>query len=357
MTTTVIHPLEALQDPALPQLKSAPEPEIMQRHFVHCLKRFNKDSSRIDLQEIRMLRYQPGRCCLIEYTLKIDRPGFSPETLVLLGKTKSGHSAQESFQILDQLWYAGFSADDKSGFSVPEPMGFVSELELWFQVKVRGLEATKLLSLPQGKEIVEYAAEAAYKLHHTKVELERIHLLSDELGFIFEKLPQVGAMQAEWSKRIDRILDALIRLVRKMPEPKLCGIHRNYCSDQVIVDGDHLTLIDFDLYCLGDPALDIGNFIGHITEQSLRRSGDTETLSKLEEAMEDRFIALSGEALRPAVRAYTLLTLVRQIYLSTCFPERRHLTEPLLALCEKRLRIKKKNQIALGPSPEVLKTK
>jgi hypothetical protein len=53
--------------------------------------------------------------------------------------------------------------------------------------------------------------------------------------------------------------------------------------------------------------------------------------------MEERFVALSGEGTRHAVRVYSALTLARHIHLSTLFPERRHLTGDLLELCEERL--------------------
>jgi hypothetical protein len=105
----------------------------------------------------------------------------------------------------------------------------------------------------------------------------------------------------------------------------------------VIVDGERLYLIDFDLYCLGSPALDIGNFLGHITEQSLRTLGSAEALVDVERALEERFIELAGAAVRPAVRSYATLTLARHVYLSTRFPERRAFSEPLLELVEERL--------------------
>src|SRR5437773_3836244 len=41
-------------------------------------------------------------------------------------------------------------------------------------------------------------------------------------------------------------------------------------------------LLDFDLYCQGDPALDIGNFVGHLTEQSLRTLESEEHTSELQ---------------------------------------------------------------------------
>src|SRR5262249_50836435 len=127
------------------------------------------------------------------------------------------------------------------------------------------------------------------------------------------------------------------RLGAATPLPAPCGIHRDFYPDQVIVDGSRLYLIDFDLYCESDPGLDIGNFLGHITEQSLRTLRDPAAMADLEGAMEERFVALSGEATRTAMRAYATLTLVRHVYLSTLFPERRPFTGSLMELCEERL--------------------
>jgi len=109
------------------------------------------------------------------------------------------------------------------------------------------------------------------------------------------------------------------------------------------VNGERLFLLDFDLYCEGDPALDIGNFLGHITEQSLRTLGDAGALADREQAMEERFVALSGAA-PAAVRAYATLTLVRHVYLSTLFPERRPFIQSLIELCEERLGVTRHRQ-------------
>jgi aminoglycoside phosphotransferase (APT) family kinase protein len=161
----------------------------------------------------------------------------------------------------------------------------------------------------------------------------------DELSILHERLPLVAQRKPQWANRLERILDACDRLGTSVPEPTPCGIHRDFYADQVLVSGERLYLLDFDLYCEGDPALDIGNFMGHITEQSLRTYGDPNTLADREAAMEERFVELSDRPTRAAIQAYAMLTLVRHIYLSTQFPERRPFTEALLELCEQRLTI------------------
>src|SRR2546428_4337248 len=98
--------------------------------------------------------------------------------------------------------------------------------------------------------------------------------------------------------------------------------NRDFYPDHALLDGERLYLLDFDLYCEGDPALDAGNCVAHITEQSVRTRGDPDALADREAALEDRFVELAGEPARQAVRAYALLTLARHVYLSTQFADR-----------------------------------
>jgi aminoglycoside phosphotransferase (APT) family kinase protein len=171
--------------------------------------------------------------------------------------------------------------------------------------------------------------------------------MADELRILREHLSGLARAKPQWAARLERLLDAAHRLGAATPEPTPCGIHRDFYPDQVIVDGQRLHLIDFDLYGEGDPGLDIGNLLGHVTEYGLRTRGEPRALAESERAMEERFVELAGEALRAAVRAYATLTLVRHIYLSTVFPERHPLTACLLDLCEERLDVVR----PFAPSP------
>jgi len=207
---------------------------------------------------------------------------------------------------------------------------------MWLQRKVPGRAATELLAARSGVALARKIAEAACKVHRAGIATPQRHTMADELKILKTHLPTVSPPGSPWAGRIARLLGAADRLGAATREPKTCGIHRDFYADQVIVDGERLFLLDFDLYCEGDPALDIGNFMGHITEQSLRTLGDAGALVDREQALEERFVELSGVA-PAAVRAYATLTLVRHIYLSTQFLERRPFTQSLVELCEERL--------------------
>ncbi len=208
---------------------------------------------------------------------------------------------------------------------------------MWLQVKVQGVPATEILPRPDGVKLARRIADAAYKVHSAGIEAERSHTCADEVRILHQRLPQVARMKPEWVLRLERIMEASDRLGASMRAAPISGIHRDFYPAQILVDGGRLWLLDFDLFCKGDPALDIGNFIGHLTEQSLRLVGEPNAMADREKIMEDRFVELHGEEARRRVRVYHTLTLVRHIQLSTDFPDRRPFTERLLELCERRL--------------------
>jgi len=339
LTVPVTDPFGVMDDPQLPTLALALDPVAVQSQFKRRLPRLAGDRGLVYLKAIRVTRHKPGRRCVVEYDVRVERPDAPPESLTLIGKARARRYGKADYRLLDQVWRAGFRSDSPDGVSVPEPISVVPQLRMWLQRKVPGAIATSVLLKPEGVALAARIAEAVHKLHRARVPTDRCHVMKDELRILRQHLPLVAQARPDWSARLKHILGACDRLGATVSEPPTCGIHRDFYSAQVIVDKARLWLLDFDLYCRGDPALDIGNFIGHLTEQSLRTFGDPTALVDRERAMEDRFVELSGKAARARVRAYATLTLVRHIYLSTRAPERLPWTERLIQLCEQRLEI------------------
>ena len=289
------------------------------------------------VRAIRAVRYKPGRRCLIEYD--VAQP--SSELVTLVGKARARGADHATFELLRELRRRGFDENAVDGICVPEPIAVVPELGLWLQCKVRGVPAMEGLAGANGLAVARRLAEAAHKLHVAGVPARREHTVADELRILHERLDALAAQRPDLGgvHRLGRLLAACDRLAATIPAPppEPCGIHRDFYPDQVLVAGERLYLLDFDLYSHGDPALDIGNCIGHITEQAVRTRGDPRALADREAALEDRFVALTGEQTRPAVRAYALLTLARHVSLSAQRVDRQSFTARLLELCEERL--------------------
>jgi len=348
MNISVSDPFKAASDTALPAVAAALDPARASKEFKRRLPGLSRDG-RLKLTAIRVIRHKPGKRCVIEYDVTVKRPDEPEHAVTLIGKARARRSGNEGLRQLEMIWNAGFDANSPDGISVPEPIGVISEFKMWFQRKVAGEVATKLIAGPDGVTLAARIVEALHKLHRANLTTERTHAMADELRILRECMEKVSMSRPDLASRVSRLIIACERLGASVSEPKLCGIHRDFYPAQVIVDGlpslrfgaagARLWLIDFDLFCLGDPGLDAGNFLGHVTEQALRERNNAGALEGVEKALEERFIELHGEQVRASVRAYTILTMARHIYLSQLFPERSHTTVDLLQLCEQRLGI------------------
>lgn len=334
----VSDPFHVTDDAQMPFLKQALEPVVAQTQLANALAHTAGDRGYAHLQAIRVLRYKPGRRCLIEYDIALEKPGAACTEVTLIGKARARGLDKTTYRLSNSLVDAGFGADCEDGIAVPPVAGMIPEFQMWLQYKVPGTVATELLSGPDGITLAGRIAEVAHKLHTTGISPRRRHTMADELRILHDRLAVVAQMQPQWKTRLQWVLDACDRLGTTVPvSVPVVGIHRDFYSDQVLVDGNRLYLVDLDLYCAGDPALDIGNFIGHLTEQGLRTLGDANALIEQEQSLQDRFLQLAGDSLRGRVQAYAVLTLVRHLYISTRFVDRQPYTESLLELCEQRL--------------------
>ena len=319
---------EITKDPKMLFLQDVISPikvkELFKQHF-------SVITSKFQLVQIEVIRYKPQKRCLIEYTFRREN------TLVLIGKIRAKGTDRKSYELQKKLWQSGFDNNSNDGISVPEPIGIISQWQMWVQKKVPGKVVTFWLTTDKGVSLCQKVAHIAHKLHQAKIPCQRSHTMADELAILEQKLPSVLEDYPHWQPRIKSILEKCHILGENTPKHRVCGIHRDFYFDQIIVDQARFYLLDLDLYCEGNPSLDIGNFIGHITEYSLRTFGNIDALQDRELALQKEFIQVSEEKDSQAIKAYTTLTLVRHIYLSNQFLDRRSYTKALLNLCEGRL--------------------
>lgn len=334
----VSDPFDAGKDPSLPTLAAALDPETVRGEFKRGLPRLAGTGGRVRVKSVVVTRYKPGRRCVLEYDVRVDRgEGGATEKVRLIGKVRARRFGNEGYRMLDAVWRAGFEADNADGISVPEPVGVLARLQMWLQRKVPGTESGAVLRGSGGPAMATRIAEAAHKLHRADVPSDRSHRLADELRVLQAHLPRAGEAKPGLRGRIERLLERCDRLGGSVEPSGLCGIHRDFYPAQVLSGDGRLYLLDFDLYCRGDPALDVGNFSGHLLEMGIRQPADARAYEEARLAMEERFAELAGSRARAAVQVYTTLTLARHVYLSTQFPDRLPFTEAILESCEERL--------------------
>jgi aminoglycoside phosphotransferase (APT) family kinase protein len=303
------------------------------RHFAQ-LPRWH-DSKALQVSAVRLIRHKPGRHCLIEYDVKVETANGVSDRFTVIGKVKRKGADRHTFELSRALRLRGF--DDGSRISVPEPIGVLPEWKMWVQRKVEGIVATHLLDRDGAQAVGRRAAEVIHKLQRAGVAPVKSHTADDELRVLRERLAEVAGERLDWAPRLETLFEGCRALLASVPHLAPCAVHRDFHPGQLIIDGDRVHLLDLDLYARGDPALDAGNFLAHITEYSLRAFGDPDRLGACELAMVERLLELEPSRDRRRLQAYRLVSLARHVYISTRFPDRQAFTQRILEYCEEQL--------------------
>ncbi len=295
-----------------------------------CIRWFNKylpDHHIQVVEEISVIRYKPGKRLLLRYELMT-----AGGKLVLIGKIRAKGLHRSAFRINQQLFEQRHTLSTGKGWQVPQPLCMIPECQMWLQRQVPGREYTQLLSEGAGETMVEAIAAMSHSLHHSGIQVKKSHGVAQELAVLQQQLYKVAEQHPHW--KID--IHKLYRLLQQyslplLDRPSRC-IHRDFYPDQIMVDNQQLYLLDLDLACMGDPCLDIGNFIAHIQEQALREKGDLHACQGVTERLSRHYLQLSGQQPQDAqaIAIYQLLSLARHIAISQRLPERSHLTPLLL---------------------------
>ena len=319
-------------DPALPTLASALHPATAAELILPLLSTgYGLESPRI--AGIQLRRHKPGRRCLIEYQIA---PGDGTTPVSVFAKLRRRGVDAPNFAFLQALSANGFHPDAPDGIAIPTPLGAVPSLGLVLHQRVHGSPLTQRLADPDAPDLAVRTADALLKLHRTRHTLQRRHAVTDELDHLEVKLSETAEALPELRQRILGVLDDCHRLTQSLPASRPAQLHRDFYPDQVLIDGSRVWIVDFDLAAVGDPALDVGNFIAHLIEHGLRFQNDATALVPVIQAFQTRYLGHSEVAVE-SIHAWTTLALARHIAISHRMTERHRTTPQLVSLCEERL--------------------
>lgn len=320
-------------DPMMPMLDQALSVEGFSRHF-HGLLPDSTAFHTPAISEIQVLNHRRGRRCALVYTL-VPRGG-DPQRLV--GKIQAKKLDTRAYYLNRFLYeHAGFHEAAVDGIHVPKPIGMIAPLNMWCQQWVDGQAIFKLMGGVKANFFARRVAEAIYKLHQAEVETDKAHYITDELNILDQQLNIVAQQNESWRARIQQLLSLSKTLSLAIPPTRPVGIHRDFYHDQLLAKDEHIYLLDLDLYCQGDAALDLGNFIAHIEEQCLREFDDIDRYRPVLETLITHYCSISGKPIQPSIDIYTQLSLVRHVAISQRIPDRRPYTEAIMNVCESRM--------------------
>lgn len=118
------------------------------------------------------------------------------------------------------------------------------------------------------RAVVRNVGAALAELHNQlgkRLEKQKPAKISEKVRSAIASIRFTSPELAKLATGIDERLDTLIA----SESPDLCAIHGDFYADQVLADGDHVSIIDLDNTVRGNPASDLGLFIAHLERNAL----------------------------------------------------------------------------------------
>lgn len=263
----LVPPEQALE--LLPQLTSPEEARVLLERSIRTGAPAYRDI-RIQTCRPEVLNYKPGSRCTLRYHLEYSDADVGrgwPTTLI--AKTYDDRTGAQAYNGMVALWRSPLTSSDV--VRIAEPLAYVPELKLLIQT---ALDEEQTLHELLRSVLQAGTAEAFAQLHH--------FVRAAAIGLA--ELHQSGARAEEtvtWEDRITEIPDLLERLMVVAPHlggtvtPLVAQVqalaaahpadspvpsHGSFDSEQVLLAGATISFIDFDSFCMAEPALDVAHF-------------------------------------------------------------------------------------------------
>jgi hypothetical protein len=233
------------------------------------------------------VRYKPGDRCVIRYRLRFGDPGAAggagtaTRTCRLVAKLyREPGEAQAATDLLARL------RDQAAVAWTARPLGVVPGLPLALTEDLgssrdpvpahSGLHVVHPGS--EGAfEVVGRAARALAELHTSGLDTGDLSRRTgaDEAGKAAKRAGLLERYVPELAPVVGRVSGALCATLEGLPRDTLRPGHGSYKPSQLMVRDGAVFLVDFDQFCLADPALDVGYFLAYLRPAGLwyRRAG------------------------------------------------------------------------------------
>jgi hypothetical protein len=216
---------------------------------------------------VQMLKERLGSRQVMAYKVALLDPRTNTRSqLELIGKSVSGPAgarAAQEFQAMRTVWEAGFGTDKR--FRIARPIDHCPDLGLLLEEKAPGVAFSNFVgqSSPSSLSYGRMAGLWLAKLHKVKTsglncsyqaDLEALNIFVKELSAALPSLSHV--------------LQTLDKAIRKKFESfrgvSAAMVHGDFHPENILVARGRVTVIDFDRFCISDPAKDVGSFIAHM---------------------------------------------------------------------------------------------
>lgn len=272
----------------------------------------------------------------------------------LVGKARFKGLDTRSWALQNAMWDGAFGPSATDGIRIARPVGMIPDLNMWLQEKVEAQDGWAAFDSTSGiRDSTAIVARTIAKIQRDGPRTGRFHSVARELDGLTKQLAAAASERPELQSLISELEPECRRLAGTLPVWRPWPAHRDFHPGNVLIDDGGAWLLDLDLYCLSHPALDAGNYLGHVWEAAVRGQIGSSQAELFESCFLD-FVSQGEHALVTGeVRIFATLTLARLVAVSRRIEERREFTRDILNAALDRI-YERTDRIATGSGGPIL---
>jgi aminoglycoside phosphotransferase (APT) family kinase protein len=249
-------------DPVMPQLGRLTRPGYVAGL---CEELSGRSTGASDQASPETVRYRPGQ----RHVLLLRSGGHRRGAYVKTDRDESGARAVPVADLLTQSLRRC-----EAEIRVVAPVGYSAKdsAAVWWQT--RGWPLSRLLRdrTGDGARAVEQAGRALRVLHdgdpgnghHPAQALLRSRDHRAEAVSTLRAAEHIAALVPGAGRTCRMLVSDLVERLDRLPAEAPTLSHGDFKADNLLVDGDRLTILDLDRVCWADPAMDLGKFLADL---------------------------------------------------------------------------------------------
>jgi aminoglycoside phosphotransferase (APT) family kinase protein len=218
--------------------------------------------------KLRAMRRRPGSRHVFSCELiLLDHRSGEQRSIELIGKrdtTRAVGKAAREFEAMQLLWEAGFGLDER--FRIPRPVQHFADLGLILQGKAVGSKLRSYVGRGNDGSLsyVRMAGLWLAKLHNLKVPSPQMCTYVNEIASLRMFVAALTADQPNLAAELQQRAAIVEHAFAGFQHVPATIVHGDFHPDHIFVGRDFITVIDFERFCVTDPARDLGSFIAHM---------------------------------------------------------------------------------------------
>jgi len=308
-------------DERLPWLAQAVDMNEMQQRFCE-LPILAEYGDQIKLWEIFPVRYKPGLHCVIRYT--VQTPSGNK---MFYGKSFT-EGAQQLMDTITDLHKSSQENPDMPSISVP--VAVWPEMEMILQTAVpNGVEFTHFIydqryDVSVRESWLVKAGRALGVFHNSSTAPSETKTVYDDLNDLHEYTRIIAKIKPDLAVKYEEVIQQILTKVNQFKEPEPVASHGAMRTDQFILQGDKLAMIDLDGYCWANPARDLGNFLAYLCWKAIRQPEHAQFVERAGRAFLQGYLSIHeelDEKWLPVYQAASLLKIAGRRFRSLTYLE------------------------------------